>query len=504
MKQLLSGNGVINLYPGLFYFLQFGALACLHPFLSLMLADRSLTEIQIGVVVAVIPLVKFFGAPLGGYIFDKSGESKIIWIIVILGTAFSIQFIQFTSNLYLITFICGVWSLMQSPIHSIGNHAVLIHLGENKKEYGKYRLWGAVSWGIVSFIIGVIITYLPLSASYISYAIGMFILSIYIFITKFKKVSMNNDQKTISEDEENLLQDEEFETGFKQSDTTTCENNDVIEKETKIESKLEDDGLNKELKSSLSNDDEKITTEKEKISSNLIVILNILLQRDVIVFYIIIFMMSVGITVIYVYLFIYLQNDLGASETLIGVSIVFSVFTEIPFFFYSGKFLDLFGEQWLILSALVAYIIRVIGYSFLQNPWFVLPLELLSGLTFSALFVAAVHYSSNLFPSHLSATGQGIFNGIHYGLGPTCGSLVGGYLYSAYGARFMYRCMAGFVCLATLIHIVNFGGELYTKLKLLLIKIQVKQKSLDVEFNEIELDSLDTKDEKIKDEETPS
>ena len=510
LRQLLTGEGVIQLYPGLFYFLQFGALACLHPFLSLMLADRSLTELQIGVVVAIIPLVKFLGSPLGGYIFDKSGESKIIWILVVIGTALSIQFLLLTSNLYLIGLICGIWSLIQSPMNSIANHAVLIHLGENKKNYGKYRLWGAVSWGIISFLIGVIITYFPLYTSYISYAIGLFIFAFYIFITKFKKIT-TTEEINKNEDEKGLIEDEESEIGNLKSNSIdhneiNHENDENVKNDIDVSSNSEENELDNDQTSSFIQKDESLdaTNEEEENKSNFMILLHILLQRDVIVFFLVMFMMGIGVTVIYIYLFIYLQNDLNASETLMGISIVCTVSTEIPFFFYSGTFLDLFGEQWLILAALLAYVIRVIGYSFLQNPWFVLPLELLHGLTFGALYAAGVHYSSNLFPPHLSATGQGIFYGIYSGLGPTCGSILGGYLYYTYGARFMYRVMAGFVSIAVLIHVLNFHKELYTKVKLLVIEVnrRIKErnsKSLDyeLEFDGIELDSVEV-DEKIE------
>lgn len=495
IKDLFLGKGLIMLHPSIFYFIQFAAIACLNPFLSLMLADRSLSKLQIGIVVSVIPLAKFIGSPMGSFIYDRSNESKIVWISVVIGTAISIQFLQITSNIYFIGLICAIWSFIQSPMTAISNHSVLTFLGENKKDYGKYRLWGAVSWGIVSFLIGIIITYYPLYASYISYAIGLFIYGCYIFITKFKKTTkehseMLNNDETIEDDQEQLLSDSDNEIELQSNFENSSPHVEIHMEEENNEKLLPDD--EKWIKLEEDHDHPKLEANSLVHVSAIKTIFNICLHRDVFIFYLVVFMMGVGTTVIYIYLFIYLQEDLHASETLMGISIVCTVSTEIPFFFYSGKFLDWFGEEWLILSALIAYIVRVIGYSFLQNPWFVLPLELLHGLTFGAMYAAGIHYSSNLFPAHLSTTGQGIFNGIYAGLGPTCGSLMGGYLYYAYGARIMYRVMAAFVTVAALIHCLNFGKLLFMRAKLLFkrittkIEIDLENQSLEIELEELE------------------
>jgi hypothetical protein len=67
--------------------------------------------------------------------------------------------------------------------------------------------------------------------------------------------------------------------------------------------------------------------------------------------------------------------------------------------------------------AFVAYTVRFIGYSFLTNAWFVLPIELLHGLTFGLMWAAATSYGSIITPPGMSGTIQGLISGVHFGFG---------------------------------------------------------------------------------------
>jgi len=151
---------------------------------------------------------------------------------------------------------------------------------------------------------------------------------------------------------------------------------------------------------------------------------------------------------------------LGGSETLMGLSLTFTVLTEVPFFFFSNKILRWFGEEWLIASAMIAYIVRVLGYSILQHPWRVLPLELLHGLTFGAMKAAGVHFSCKLLPPSLSATAQGLFGGVYSGIGPLTGSILGGWMYENLGPRRMFQYMAVLISLGLLLLVVTFWREM--------------------------------------------
>ena len=473
-SQLREGRGFVKFAPSMMYFVQCGASAMLTPFLSVILSGKSLTKVQIGIVLACPPLCSFFASPLGGYIYDRSRESKVVWCFFTMAAALSMQLVLLTDNYFALMGIISLTTCFSEPLNSILNHSVMVHLGDNKKDYGRHRLWGAVSWGIVSFVMGIVLTHQPIYWSFGGYLAGYSFCAILIIVFTFTSAH----PEPVSEVELEESQVSRLEEGKAGGDLHRAdriiENVDEIDSDTpfalpepapplSMDEKLDtlSDLAPKldPISDSISEDDSAVQLE----TSSLRIIFKVMMKREVLVFYFLVYLMGVATSIIWGFLFLFIK-DLGGSETLMGISLVFAMATEIPFFFFSGTLLSVFGEVWLIASAMIAYIIRVLGYSILVNPWWVLPLELLHGLSFGAMYAAGIHYSSTLFPPELSATGQGIFSGIFSGLGPLTGSLVGGFMYQTCGPRQMFRVMSFIVSLGLLLLFATFWRELYMRL----------------------------------------
>lgn len=138
------------------------------------------------------------------------------------------------------------------------------------------------------------------------------------------------------------------------------------------------------------------------------------------------------------YLFLHL-GELGASDTLMGFSLTVSTLSEFPFWFFSGYFLRRFKASKMLFFALLLQAVRTILYSYMGMPWQVLPLQLLQGPTFSLMWAAGVYYAKEIAPPGRSATAQGLFSGIIYGLGGAFGALMGGWFYDSLGTGGMFR-----------------------------------------------------------------
>jgi hypothetical protein len=74
---------------------------------------------------------------------------------------------------------------------------------------------------------------------------------------------------------------------------------------------------------------------------------------------------------------------------LFGLSSAVSCFSELPFFFYSSELMRRLTPKGALSLAIVCYSVRLGYYSLLENPWFVLPIELLHGITFAVFWSAA-------------------------------------------------------------------------------------------------------------------
>lgn len=131
------------------------------------------------------------------------------------------------------------------------------------------------------------------------------------------------------------------------------------------------------------------------------------------------------------FLFLYLDNTMGASGPILGYSLTLSTISEVPIFLLSQRMLKRWNAQLLIGIALFAFILRAFAYMMMTAPWQVLPISLLHGPSFAVMWLAGVQYADDIAPAGLGATAQGMFGGVVMGLGSALGALIGGVLYDS-------------------------------------------------------------------------
>mmetsp|Transcript_8018 Transcript_8018/g.11878 ORF Transcript_8018/g.11878 Transcript_8018/m.11878 type:complete len:420 (+) Transcript_8018:250-1509(+) len=148
------------------------------------------------------------------------------------------------------------------------------------------------------------------------------------------------------------------------------------------------------------------------------------------------------------YLFLRLK-ELGAPGVLMGIARFVNCLSEIPFFFYIRPLMERVGIFNLVALAQLGYTLRFATYSMVSNPWTILPLEAIHGLTFAAFYACAVHFFRAIAPANGRSAMQGLLTGTHWGLGYACGSLAGGLIYQGLGLQklfFIMSAAAGVSC----------------------------------------------------------
>lgn len=120
---------------------------------------------------------------------------------------------------------------------------------------------------------------------------------------------------------------------------------------------------------------------------------------------------------LWTYEFWYL-TELGSSQLLLGlVAGVQCLVTEVPFFFFSGWFIKKFRHFYCLIASIAAFALRLGLYTILHNPWMVLPIEVLHGITYAVFCAAMTLYAVECAPPGTEATMLGILGGIFEGLG---------------------------------------------------------------------------------------
>lgn len=173
-------------------------------------------------------------------------------------------------------------------------------------------------------------------------------------------------------------------------------------------------------------------------------------------------LMGMGYSFISNFLFIFL-DEIGGTKMLMGLTLLLTVSTEIPIFQCNKYFHRWFTDRQMMSIAMGLWAIRVVGYSFLQNPWLVLLLEPLHGITFGFMWLPGVHIVNTVFPPQLASSATGVLFTFVCGIGPIVGNLVAGTLYAAVGPRWMFRYAAmamavGLVCYVVLDRMMEAHG----------------------------------------------
>lgn len=160
-----------------------------------------------------------------------------------------------------------------------------------------------------------------------------------------------------------------------------------------------------------------------------------------------VFGVTLGVLQSYQLLFL---DELGASRTLMSVSLVFATLSEVPFWFLSAGLMRRFGTSKIIALALAAGTARNLATGLMTAPWPVLPINLLHGPSFALLWSAGVADADAAAPRGLGATAQGLFAGMMFGLGSALGGFLGGPAYEAIGFANLFLAL-GWLTLAMLV-----------------------------------------------------
>ena len=160
-----------------------------------------------------------------------------------------------------------------------------------------------------------------------------------------------------------------------------------------------------------------------------------------------VFGITMGVTQSYQFLFL---EELGAKTTLMSWSLVFATLSEVPFWFISAGLMRRFGTSKMIALALSASTVRFLATGLMTAPWPVLPINLLHGPSFAILWAAGVADADAAAPPGLSATAQGLFTGMMFGVGSALGGFLGGPTYEAIGFARLFLVM-GWLTLGMLV-----------------------------------------------------
>lgn len=138
----------------LFYFLSYGALGSLFPFLPLLLAHRGLTPGQIGWVMVVVPIGNLAIPPIWGAAADSLRARLPLLRVAAAGAGVTVLLLLADLDFGATVLAVALFSLFRAPLTSLADAASVEALGGRSDQFSRVRVWGSLGFAVFVMILG--------------------------------------------------------------------------------------------------------------------------------------------------------------------------------------------------------------------------------------------------------------------------------------------------------------------------------------------------------------
>jgi MFS transporter, PPP family, 3-phenylpropionic acid transporter len=150
-----AGPATSTRWAALYYFAFFSAIGILIPYMNLHYQEVGLDAGRIGVLAALPTVVSLLASPFWGVLADRLNLHKIMLPAVMVISALAMFVLLNLQVFAWMAVLVLVQSFFGSPIGPMADNAILEMLGaEGRHRYGSLRLWGAIGFGITSWVAG--------------------------------------------------------------------------------------------------------------------------------------------------------------------------------------------------------------------------------------------------------------------------------------------------------------------------------------------------------------
>ena len=131
--------------------------ASILPFLPIVLRDHGLSAAEIGVVLAVAALAGFVSTPLWGHAADGRLGAERALAVASVGAAIAVVPLTVAHSFFALTIVVVLITAARSAMASLTDAIALEHLGDDRAQYGRVRLWLSLGWAISACVWGIVL-----------------------------------------------------------------------------------------------------------------------------------------------------------------------------------------------------------------------------------------------------------------------------------------------------------------------------------------------------------
>ena len=182
-----------------------------------------------------------------------------------------------------------------------------------------------------------------------------------------------------------------------------------------------------------------------------------LLRRRRVLFWLLLSILLIGMTlgIVNNYFSIYM-SEIAAPGWVIGFAISLSAIFEIPLLSGIPTFIRRWGIRLMFVVGAACLPLRWFAYYLIDDPLFVLPVQVLHSIGMMSLLVVGVLYVDKLIQPSFRASGQALYAASLHGIGPGIGLYFGGVIFEQNGisAVWLFSTIVGVVGVGLLIYAV--------------------------------------------------
>ena len=374
------------------YFAFFGGLACYGPYIVLHLRGLGLSGTQIGLLNALTPLGAAFMSPLWGNIADARGAHRLILRMATLTAAAVMLLLTSAHAFWQIALLIVVYALIGTTAQPLLDSYGVAISARMRLSYGQLRVWGSIGYMLAAWLIGRVM------GAEVS-TLFLFCFAVALALTCVASLGL----PSLSTLSERIKSSDEFSRHVK--------------------------------------------ANRWRGAASL------LRRPDIRIVLLAVFMLAVATNPVQSLFGVYFRG-LGASASLVGTATAIAAFSELPMLFLGGRLNAWLGSRRMFIIALVVYGVRMALYSVVPSTTWVLPIQLLHGMSFGFGLMASVTLIHELAGPEFAATAQALIASAA-AFGNMSGALLSGALLDRIDIRAIYLMSSALTVLTILVCLIG-------------------------------------------------
>jgi MFS transporter, PPP family, 3-phenylpropionic acid transporter len=137
-----------------FYFLHFGALGITLPFLPAYLSSLSLSATQVGLLLALNPLLSLVMPPIWGHLADRTGRPDRVLTLLAVGACVCFAPLLFVEHFATLVTVLAAYAVFVTSVPAIADALTLHRVAQVGGSYAHLRLFGSVGFVLTTTLFG--------------------------------------------------------------------------------------------------------------------------------------------------------------------------------------------------------------------------------------------------------------------------------------------------------------------------------------------------------------